>query len=46
MSLSGSVKDPNFLSSGLTELENSLSKCITLEGNYIKKKRWMHNHIT
>ena len=32
-------KDPDFFSSGLTALEHRWSKCITLEGNYIKKKK-------
>ena len=31
-------KDPDFFSSGLTALEHRWSKCIKLEGNYIKKK--------
>ena len=31
-------KDPDFFSSGLMALEHCWSKCITLEGNYIKKK--------
>ena len=31
-------KDPDFFSSGLTALEHCWSKCITLEGNYIKKE--------
>ena len=31
-------KDPDFFSSGLTALEHHLSKCITLEGNYIEKE--------
>ena len=31
-------KDPDFFSSGLMALEHRWSKCITLEGNYIKKK--------
>ena len=35
-------KDPDFFSSGLMALEHRWSKCITLEGNYIeKKKRWI-----
>ena len=35
-------KDPDFFSSGLMTLEHHWSKCITLEGNYIeKKKRWI-----
>ena len=33
-------KDP-FFSSGLTALEHRWSKCITLEGNYIKKEEWI-----
>ena len=32
-------KDPDFFRSGLMALELCWSKCITLEGNYIKKKR-------
>ena len=32
-------KDPDFFSSGLMALEHRWSKCITLEGNYIEKKR-------
>ena len=32
-------KDPDFFSSGLMALEHCWSKCITLEGNYIKKRR-------
>ena len=31
-------KDPDFFSAGLTALEHSWSKCITLEGNYIEKE--------
>ena len=31
-------KDPGFFSSGLTALEHRWSKCIILEGNYIKKE--------
>ena len=31
-------KDPDFFSSGLMALEHPWSKCITLEGNYIKKE--------
>ena len=31
-------KDPVFFSSGLIALEHRWSKCITLEGNYIKKE--------
>ena len=31
-------KDPDFFSSGLMALEHRWSKCITLEGNYIKKE--------
>ena len=31
-------KDPYFFSSGLMALEHRWSKCITLEGNYIKKE--------
>ena len=31
-------KDPDFFSSGLMTLERRLSKCITLEGNYIEKE--------
>ena len=31
-------KDPDFFSSGLMALEHRLSKCITLEGNYIEKE--------
>ena len=34
-------KDPDFYSSGLMALEHHWSKCITLEGNYIEKKRWI-----
>ena len=35
-------KDPDFFSSGLMALEHRWSKCITLEGNNIeKKKRWI-----
>ena len=34
-----SGKDPDFFSSGLMALEHRWSKCITLEGNYRKKKR-------
>ena len=30
-----------FFNSGLMALEHRLSKCITLEGNYIEKKRWI-----
>ena len=30
--------DPDFFSSGLMALEHSWSKCITLEGNFIKKE--------
>ena len=33
-----SGKDPDFFSSGLMALEHSWSKCIKLEGNYIKKE--------
>ena len=33
-----SGKDPDFFSSGLMTLENSWSKCITLEGNYMEKE--------
>ena len=32
-------KDPDFFSSELMALEHRWSKCITLEGNYIEKKR-------
>ena len=32
-------KDPDFFCSGLMALEHRWSKCITLEGNYIEKKR-------
>ena len=32
-------KDPDFFSSGLMALEHCWSKCITLEGNYIKKEQ-------
>ena len=32
-------KDPDFFSSGLMALEHRWSKCITLEGNYINKRR-------
>ena len=32
-------KDPDFFSSGLKALEHCWSKCIILEGNYIKKRR-------
>ena len=32
-------KDPDFFRSGLMALEHRWSKCITLEGNYIKKRR-------
>ena len=32
------VKDPGFFSSGLMALEHRWSKCIILEGNYIKKE--------
>ena len=32
-------KDPDFFSSGLMALEHRWSKCITLEGNYIEKKK-------
>ena len=31
-------KDPDFFCSGLMALEHRWSKCITLEGNYIKKE--------
>ena len=31
-------KDPDFFSSGLMAFEHRWSKCITLEGNYIKKE--------
>ena len=31
-------KDPDFFSSGMMALEHRWSKCITLEGNYIKKE--------
>ena len=31
-------KDPDFFSSGLMALEHRWSKCITLEGNYIKEE--------
>ena len=31
-------KDPDFFSSGLMALEHRLSKCITLEGNYLEKE--------
>ena len=31
-------KDPDFFSSGLIALKHRWSKCITLEGNYIKKE--------
>ena len=31
-------KDPDFFSSGLMALEHCLSKCITLEDNYIVKE--------
>ena len=31
-------KDPDFFSSGPMALEHRWSKCITLEGNYIKKE--------
>ena len=34
-------KDPDFFSSGLMALEHRWSKCITLDGNYIEKKRWI-----
>ena len=34
-------KDPDFFSSGLMTLEHRWSKSITLEGNYIEKKRWI-----
>ena len=34
-------KDPDFFSSGLMAHEHCWSKSITLEGNYIKKKRWI-----
>ena len=37
-------KDPDFLSSGLMALEHRWSKCITLEGNYIKKEEVDLNH--
>ena len=33
-----SGKDPDFFSSGLMTLEHHWSKCITLEGNYIKQE--------
>ena len=37
-----SGKGPDFFSSGLMALEHRWSKCITLEGNYIeKKKKWI-----
>ena len=32
-------KNPDFFSSGLKALEHRWSKCITLEGNYIEKRR-------
>ena len=32
-------KDPGFFNSGLMALEHRWSKCIILEGNYIKKKK-------
>ena len=32
-------KDPDFFSSGLMALEHRWSKCITIEGNNIEKKR-------
>ena len=31
-------ENPDFFSSGLMELEHRWSRCITLEGNYIKKE--------
>ena len=31
--------DPDFFSSGLMALEHRWSKCITLESNYIEKRR-------
>ena len=31
-------KDPGFFSSGVMALKRRLSKCITVEGNYIKKE--------
>ena len=31
-------KDPDFFSSGLMAIKHRWSKCITLEGNYIKKE--------
>ena len=31
-------KDPDLFSSGLMALKHNLSKCITLEGNYIVKE--------
>ena len=34
-------KDPDFFSSGLMALEHHWSKCITLNGNSMKKKRWI-----
>ena len=34
-------KDPDFFRSELMALEHHWSKCITLEGNYIEKKRWI-----
>ena len=34
-------KDRDFFSSGLMALEHRWSKCITLEGNYIEKERWI-----
>ena len=34
-------KDTDFFSSGLMTLKHRWSKCMTLEGNYIEKKRWI-----
>ena len=34
-----SGKDPDFFNSGLMALEHPWSKCITLEGSYIEKRR-------
>ena len=34
-------KDPDFFSSGLLALEHCWTKSITLEGNTLKKKRWI-----
>ena len=36
-----SGEDPDFFISGLLALEHRWSKCVTLDGNYIKKKRWI-----